>query len=497
MLFPVCPSCDILMLMKSRLGRIFIIQVVVFIVAILGIAYLMFYRLSVKNVERRVADNFRAELTIMAQDVEHMVNIAVENTAALSSRTMIRTALCSYHNGAISLEDLRDYTQSKYEDGAAVYDNLLFARRVYLDGTAIAYYGDGEAGLPEFSESGHVVFLPEGDSYSLAIQNPIMHNGIHLGYDTAVFGIGPLIRSQALFLENPQIRPSGENTGEIENLAVPIGNTGWFLHATLRDDVMARETGAIRRSVLLLSGLLILLVMVVSWFTILRLTLRLVRERDEVNKRLSRSLDEKDYLLKELHHRVKNNLSLITSFIGLQSASTDNEELKERNRVLISRINAVSLVHEKLQHSDGVQDVDIGIYLQELCKRIIESGRGDDISLSADLDEGVVVPIKRAISIGLIFAELTINALKHAAVDGRLGIRIGLKREGENLVCTYSDDGKPFPEDFDPSAGSSLGLKVVDSLAEQLEGNVRYDVSEGKTITITLPTQDLPDRNPG
>lgn len=135
--------------MSKRLYRIFLIQVVAFVLAILVIAFLMFHQIAVDNMEQRVISNYKSELLILAAEVNNKVLISQEKVKALSSRTMIRQQLFAYINGEISLAELRDYTQPKYRDGAAVYSNLLLARRTTLDGRVVAEYLQREFDLPE------------------------------------------------------------------------------------------------------------------------------------------------------------------------------------------------------------------------------------------------------------------------------------------------------------------------------------------------------------
>jgi two-component sensor histidine kinase len=233
--------------------------------------------------------------------------------------------------------------------------------------------------------------------------------------------------------------------------------------------------------------LLIAALLIVSYFTILRLTLTLIRERDRINERLNTSLNEKDFLLKELHHRVKNNLNLITSFIYLQSSDSENEELRERNEKLLSRINAISVVHQKLQSAEDSMAIDIAHYLEDLCRKIITSYSTSEISLEMVHKDPVSVHSKKALSIGMIFSELSFNSLKHAASEHGLNISIGVYRRDDMLILSYHDDGPPFPEDFDFSTSTSMGLMVVRQIVDQFNGEIDYDFSESKEIRILIP----------
>ncbi len=475
--------------MSKNLYRIFLIQVIAFILAILVIAFLMFHQIAVDNMEQRVISNYKSELQILAAEVNNKVLISQEKVKALSSRTMIRKQLFAYVNGEVSLAELRDYTRPKYRDGAAVYSNLLLARRTTLDGSVVAEYLQREFDLPETGNEGAINFLKSEDEYHLYIHNEIVHDAQHIGYDTAVFDLSSAVNAESNFIRTIHISNEKQidTTIPAYTFSYPIGEIGCYVSADLNQSIIENEKNEINRSVLLLSLLLIAAITVLSYFTILRLTFSLIRERDEVNRQLNQSLQDKDNLLKELHHRVKNNLNLITSFIGLQSSESDSRELIERNEVLISRINAISLVHEKLQSSDTFLDFDIGAYIEDLCRKIIETTRSGEISLSADIQKQIIVSSEKAISVGLIFSELTINSLKHALSRDGLEIFIGVYLQEDELFLTYSDSGAPFPADFDLMKADSLGLMVINGLVDRLDGRIEYDFSQNKQITIILP----------
>ncbi|MFW5712624.1 MAG: sensor histidine kinase [Spirochaetota bacterium] len=476
--------------MSNRIYRIFIIQVVAFNLAILVISYLMFHQIAVDNMQQRVISNYKAELQILAAEINNKVQISKEKVKSLSSRTMIRRQLFSYVSGEVSLDELREYTQPKYREGASVYSNLLLARRTTRKGKVVAEYVKREFQLPETDSGQDIGFFKAGEEYHLYIHNEIAQNGQHIGYDTAVFDLSSAVNAESNFIRNIQISTERVVNTEISayTFSYPVGELNCYVSAELNQSIVEREKNDINQSVLFLSLLLIAAITVLSYFTILRLTFSLIKERDQVNQQLNQSLQDKDNLLKELHHRVKNNLNLITSFIGLQSSESDSRELVERNDVLISRINAISLVHEKLQASDTFLDFDLGVYLRDLCQKIIESNRNGEVSLSADIQEQIIVSSDKAITVGLIFSELTINSLKHALGRDELKIFISLSARNNEMLLTYSDSGTPFPADFDLKTADSLGLMVIVGLVERLDGRIEYDFSETKQITIILPT---------
>lgn len=525
-----------LLLMKTnkQLNKIFITQVVAFTVAILLISSFLFYRLSIRHLEERVTADYRAELKILAEETNHKVLLAEENVKALSSRTMIRRELYKYHIGDITLKKLREYTQAKYVDGASVYGDILVAERKDLQGAMVARFSRGDMSIPEGFEDKDLSFIKTASGCNLLIRNRIVHEGSDIGYDTALFNFDSVFEGKGKHIKTIELTPSAESVpssgpsasagpaaspfsdgerpdgactaeeytnGEQPDgdrlggkhqtygLSVPVGDTGWFLKSTLNREVLLNERGKIIKTVLLLSVLLIAAVLVVSYFTILRLSLRLLRERDEINTRLNESLREKEYLLKELHHRVKNNLTLISSFLHLQSSETDNQELIDRNRVLESRINAVSLVHQKLQVGDGSMDVELGAYMEDLGSIIIRSNGDLKIGFIVRRETEIFLPVKQVIPVGLILSELIINSIKHALGDDGLHIRLDIEKEQESdsLVLRFNDDGRPFPEDFDIKHTGTMGFLIIRNLVQQLGGSIDQDLSSGKEIRMVFP----------
>lgn len=480
---------------QEKLNKIFVVQVIAFLIAILAIAYLMFYQLSVNNLENRIISDFKAELELLSKEVAYKVAIAEENVKALSSRTMIRQELFSYHQNNTPLEEVRSYTQQKYVDGASVYKNILFARRTDVHGTTIAEYTINTSIIPKEYTEEYIKFIETNEGYHLFIRNRIIHEGTLIGYDTAAFSFNSMFHAKGKHINDIIISQKKESVLDLSHytLSFPIGKTGFFIKANLNQEIVKKAKGNIAATALLLSILFFVSVLIVSYFTILRMTLNLLHEREKTNESLNRSLKENKFLLKELHHRVKNNLNLISAFINMQSSDTDDSELIERNKVLQNRINAISLVHEKLQAADDSLDVEIGTYLEDLCGRIIYFYKTPGVHLSVQKNDTPILPAKTAISLGLIFSELTMNSIKHGlpGPNGALRILITIEKKEKTCTYTYSDDGRPFPSDFDIKTNNSIGMMIIQNLTDQIDGTLEYNLSENKEIKITIPSDSI------
>jgi two-component system, sensor histidine kinase PdtaS len=218
--------------------------------------------------------------------------------------------------------------------------------------------------------------------------------------------------------------------------------------------------------------------------------LRDITLRKQVETRLRTSLHEKEILLQEVHHRVKNNLQVIASLLRLQASSIADPALHGLFRDSQNRVYAMALVHEQLYQVPDLAHVDFTVYLRELAGRVVRSymTQNAGIELTFDTDEAVALDIDTAIPLGLILTELVSNSVKHAFRDGKLGtITIGLHAQADIVTLTVRDDGVGLPEAFDLQMTGSLGLQLVGDLTEQLGGTITIGCSCGTRFQIHIP----------
>lgn len=221
--------------------------------------------------------------------------------------------------------------------------------------------------------------------------------------------------------------------------------------------------------------------------------LRLVRTTTElkrVEERLSASVKGKEILLKELQHRVKNSLAIVSSLLSLNQDEVRDEAARQSFQEAIDRISCVSTVYERLSASESAA-VDLGRYLTDLIDQLkatyIVEGKGPAVIASLDFRSKGCDPMK-AVSIGLVLNELITNAIKHASRPGRAGeVRISLGVEGERATLTVSDDGPGFPPGFDLAAVRSLGLRIAILMAERIGGSLELSSEGGAAVTLSFP----------
>ncbi len=214
-----------------------------------------------------------------------------------------------------------------------------------------------------------------------------------------------------------------------------------------------------------------------------------ITERKEIEEEIKTSLKEKEVLLQEIHHRVKNNLQIISSLLNLQSRHIKDSESLEMFQESRSRIRSMALVHEKLYRSKSFADVDFKGYIQSLSRLLFQMYGTDPNAIKLEIDVGdVLLDINTAIPCGLLVNELISNSLKYSFPDGRKGnIHILLHPKKNNkFKLVVSDDGVGLPEDLDINKTESLGLQLVSMLTEQLQGSIKVDRNNGATFEITF-----------
>ena len=205
------------------------------------------------------------------------------------------------------------------------------------------------------------------------------------------------------------------------------------------------------------------------------------------------SLREKELLLKEIHHRVKNNLQITSSLLKLQAEKVADPQLREILRDSQERVRSMALVHEMLYKSSDLSHVDFAEYAESLLARLLRSfdARPDRVTLRTDI-AGVSLGVDDAVPCGLILNELVSNALKHAFPEERKGVvTVSLGSIGEGKAAKYqlsvADDGVGLPAGFNAEDSETLGMELVNTLAAQLDGQIEFCGGAGTLVRVTFP----------
>ncbi|HPF06290.1 MAG TPA: response regulator [Spirochaetota bacterium] len=216
-----------------------------------------------------------------------------------------------------------------------------------------------------------------------------------------------------------------------------------------------------------------------------------ITERKEADIRIRESLHEKETLLREIHHRVKNNMQLVSSLLSLKADSSGNYELENVFRTLQSRIFSMSLVHEKLYHYKHFSKINFKEYIKELIaeikKTFTDEENGRSVVFDVDLDNEYL-SIERAIPCGLILNELVMNSFKHAFVD-QINCRIDLRFKKDldgAFSLSVKDNGTGLPENFDVLKSDSMGMVLLRELTNQLHGKIIISTGDGTEFRIVF-----------
>jgi len=213
-----------------------------------------------------------------------------------------------------------------------------------------------------------------------------------------------------------------------------------------------------------------------------------ITERKHMEKVVLTSLKEKEILLKEIHHRVKNNLQIVISLLNLQSTYMTDEATLSAFKESQNRIKAMALVHEKLYLSADISRINLEDYIRFLGDSLLEfyGRKGKGVTFTPDI-RGILLDINTVIPVGLLINELVSNSLKYAFPGGRKGeISIAIHQKEHLLTLVYKDNGVGIPTDFDWRNAKSMGLRLVIGLVNQLQGTIDLDRTAGTTFNIIV-----------
>jgi two-component system, sensor histidine kinase PdtaS len=255
--------------------------------------------------------------------------------------------------------------------------------------------------------------------------------------------------------------------------------------ALLQEDAI-RQSRFLRNAMIAGSALLLLLLLVI--FSRYRLKQKANRLLQQKQKEKDRLLVEKEWLLKEIHHRVKNNLQTVMSLLNSQSAYIDNEPARTAIHDSQHRVHAMSLIHQKLYNTENVSSINMSYYIRELVSYLADSFHtGQRIRFEFDI-EPLEMDVSQAVPLGLILNEAITNAIKYAFPDNKQGmIFISLARTAPDrcLLC-MADNGIGIPPGYVNKKAGSLGMSLMEGLSEDLDGRLSIENNNGTTIKVSF-----------
>jgi PAS domain S-box-containing protein len=212
----------------------------------------------------------------------------------------------------------------------------------------------------------------------------------------------------------------------------------------------------------------------------------LKKAQNEINK----TLKEKEMLLKEIHHRVKNNLMVISSLLNLQSKYIHDEEALDIFRESQNRAKSMALIHERLYRSTDLKRIDFGDYIRTLSNDLYHTYMPEENRIDLNMDlENLMVDINTTVPLGLIVNELITNSMKHAFKEGEGEINIIFHKKGDEFTLIIGDNGVGLPADLDFRNTETLGLQLVNNLTAQIDGAIELERSHGTRFKITFKEQ--------
>lgn len=220
---------------------------------------------------------------------------------------------------------------------------------------------------------------------------------------------------------------------------------------------------------------------------------REIAENKATQRDLANSLDEKELLLKEVHHRVKNNMQVISSLLNIQAETAGNEEFSNLLGESQQRIKSMSLIHESMYQSENLREIDFENYINMLANSLCRFYSVPGVSILLDIRvDHVSLDLETAVPCGLIINEIISNSLKHAFKDcrGTGTISVELKKVDCNYLLEIKDDGCGLPEDFKLTNATSMGMEIVSILTQQLDGKIRTVGTEGAGFEIIFPQKE-------
>ncbi len=232
-----------------------------------------------------------------------------------------------------------------------------------------------------------------------------------------------------------------------------------------------------------------------------------ITEIKKAEKNIKNSLKEKEVLLREIHHRVKNNLQIISSLLSLQSSYINDNEALDVFKESQNRVKSMAMIHEMLYKSDSLIKINFGHYINELTNNLVYNYKisPNIVQIEQNIDN-IYFDVNTSIPCGLIVNELVSNSLKHAFPRFKTSellrnsfnisqfdqgkINIELKADDDNYIITIADNGIGFPDNIDFRKTDSLGLELVNNLVEQLDGSIELDKTGGTKFTINFKLDD-------
>lgn len=342
--------------------------------------------------------------------------------------------------------------------------------------------------LKVFSKSGEIIYSTDSEDMGYINKQRYFHEIVAKGNAYTM-----VVQKNTKSLEDQIV------TADVVETYVPIMDGDTFIGAfEIYYDITLRKQ---KLDEVVYHSSLTVFAMMLSFLVVIIIILfkadRNIAKRKQAEEQIKASLKEKEVLLKEIHHRIKNNLQVISSLLNLQSGYIIDKDAIEMFKESQNRVKSMALIHEKLYQSKDLARIDFAEYIRNLTNYLFRSYgvTSNRIKLKKNVDD-VFLGLDTAIPCGLIINELVSNSLKHAFPDGKEGeIHICLFLDNDKFTLIVRDNGVGFPKDLDFRNTESLGLQLVITLVEQLEGTIDLKRSGGTEFKIIFTELKYKERS--
>ncbi len=425
------------------------------------------------------------ELRQRHAELEVMVQTSLSLTANLELKTVLDTILNSTFQLLPQIEDVHLFLYQR--------QRLEFAASLWADGRKDYLIAEPRPGgmTYQVARKGEIMIVPDIQTHPLYATAPAEWQGalvsLPLKIGAGVVGVMNVAYAEAHQFSEAELRVLrllGDQT------AIAIENARLYEQAQSELTERQRTAEKLRQ---LNEELEDRISARTAELTRVNAALRVeVAERERAEAQIRASLQEKEVLLKEIHHRVKNNLQVISSLLNLQADSIGDEQIRLILQDSQNRVRSMALIHQKLYQAANLAQIDFGEYIQDLAADLFRSQEAyaRRISLNVETDH-ILLDIDKAVPCGLIMNELVSNTLKHAFPNGQSGqISLELRTGPDHQVdLTVTDNGIGLPPGLDFRKAESLGLQLVNTLVDQLGGTLELRSEQGTQVKLTFVYQ--------
>jgi len=385
------------------------------------------------------------------------------------------------------LKELKDFTGPKYADGAAALRGLVGASRYVPDGTMIASWGDGSIYARHAQTVAGFYLVKENDKLFALVVSPIQEEGTYAGYDVCIFEANVLVENKSEIVTAYTIEDAGaiDVHGDKHEYSIPLYQGRLLLTATPDAGIFKDATLQAFYFVSLYSCALFIFISIFSYFTFYRFVKKIIDDHVTLIARADGLLAEKELILKEVHHRIKNNMNTISSLLSLQSAMIAEPAAISALSDAGNRIRSMSLLYDKLYRSVDYSELSVKDYLTTLVDEVVVNFPNSQHVRVEKRLEDFMLDAKRMQPLGIIINELITNAMKYAFRGREHGVlTVSAAMTGALIQISIQDDGTGIPDSITLEGHDGFGLQLVNALARQLDGTIRIERDNGTRIVL-------------